>query len=237
SLEALARWQHPEYGMVYPGDFIPLAEETGHIVDLGAAMLHQVCRQIARWRQAGLHTPTVAINVSAKQLRDAGFVQLVRDAVGAAGISCHDIEIEVTESCVMVDPEMSVAILETLVGMGVRISLDDYGTGYSSLSSIKRLPLYAIKIDRSFIGDIGIDSNDDVIVASTISMSHGLGLRVVAEGVETREQLKRLRMLGCEEMQGYLFSRPLALEETEKLLQRGVCEPQGSDNDVAVRAA
>lgn len=225
SLEALARWHHPEYGVVYPGDFIPLAEETGHIVELGAAILHLVCRQVAKWRGAGLYTPSVAVNVSARQLRDSGFVQLVRDAVEGAGISYHDIEIEVTESCVMEDPEMSAAILGALVELGVRISLDDYGTGYSSLSSIKRLPLYAIKIDRSFIADIGIDSNDDVIVASTISMSHGLGLRVVAEGVETREQLKRLRILGCEELQGYLFSRPLPLVEIEKLLQRGICEP------------
>jgi diguanylate cyclase len=177
----------------------------------------------------------VAVNASVKQLRDAGFVQLVRDAVEGAGIAFQDIEIEVTESCVMEDPEMSASILAALVALGVRISLDDYGTGYSSLSSIRRLPLYAIKIDRSFVADIGIDSNDDVIVASTISMSHGLGLRVVAEGVETREQLKRLRMLGCEEVQGYLFSRPLPLEEIEKLLVRGICEPQGGELDAQLR--
>ena len=231
SLEALVRWNHPEFGMVYPGDFIPLAEESGHIVELGTAILNQVCRQIAKWRAAGLNTPPVAVNASAKQLRDEGFVDLVRHAVESAGISFHDLEIEVTESCVMEDPELSAAILESLVKLGVRISLDDYGTGYSSLSSIKRLPLYAIKIDRSFVADIGIDSNDDVIVASTISMSHGLGLRVVAEGVETRDQLKRLRILGCEEVQGYLFSRPLPVDEIGKLLKRGVCWPQGVESE------
>ena len=225
TLEALVRWQHPEHGLVFPGDFIPRAEDNGSIVELGAHIVRDVCGQVAAWRARGLTPPPVAINASARQLRDDGFVHLIRDAVSQAGITFDMIEIEVTESCVMEDPEVSAAILGELGELGVRVSLDDFGTGYSSLSSLKRLPLYAIKIDRSFVADIGIDANDDVIVASTISMGHGLGLRMVAEGVETQAQLIRLRMLGCEEVQGYLFSRPLPTDEIEKLLRQGQCPP------------
>jgi diguanylate cyclase (GGDEF)-like protein len=226
SLEALVRWKHPDYGLVFPGDFIPVAEDTGFIVELGEVVVGLVCAQIAQWRSAGLRVPRVAINASARQLRDDGFAHLIRWSVERYGIAYSDLEIEVTESCVMEDPEASAAVLGQLVDLGITVSLDDYGTGYSSLSSIKRLPLSAIKIDRSFVQDIGIDPNDDVIVASTISMSHGLGLRVVAEGVETRSQLIRLRVLGCEEVQGYLFSRPVPAEDAARLLARGICEPR-----------
>ena len=226
SLEALVRWRHPEYGLVFPGDFIPIAEETGFIVHLGEVIVDRVCRQIAEWRAAGLHVPRVAINASARQLRDDGFIHLIRWHVERSGIAFSDLEVEVTESCVMENPETSARVLGELVSLGLKISLDDYGTGYSSLSSIKRLPLSAIKIDRSFVKDIGIDPNDDVIVASTISMSHGLGLRVVAEGVETRSQLIRLRVLGCEEVQGYLFSRPIPPGDMARMLVRGICEPR-----------
>ena len=208
-LEALVRWHHPDMGLVLPSEFIPLAEETGLIVPLGEWVLKTVCTQIKNWHSAGLDVMRVAVNLSACQFRQTMLSQQVRRILHETGIAPEWLELELTESVIMDDIQTSSTVLRQLKAMGVHISMDDFGTGYSSLSLLKRLPLDALKIDQSFVHDITTDADDAAIVDAVISLAHSLRMRVIAEGVETGEQLDFLRSRGCDEVQGYLYSRPL----------------------------
>jgi diguanylate cyclase (GGDEF)-like protein len=225
-LEALVRWEHPDHGLIFPGDFIPLAEEQDFIVPLGRWIIEAVCRQLAQWREAGVRLVPVAINVSAQQLRDE---QLTHDFIGALvayGVEPEFIEIEITESGLIEDKLLAQRNLEGLAAAGVRMALDDFGTGFSGLSRLKHFPIHTVKIDRSFIRDIRNDTNDAVIVASTISLAHNLGLTVVAEGVETKDQLVHLKAAGCDQVQGFYLQRPAPAESIVAILQKRVfCFP------------
>jgi len=218
-LEALVRWHHPEMGLVSPADFIPLAEETGLIVPLGEWVLHTVCAQIKNRQVAGLDPLRIAVNLSACQFRQTMLRQQVRRILDNTGVAPEWLELELTESVIMDDIQTSSTILRELKSMGVGISMDDFGTGYSSLSLLKRLPLDTLKIDRSFVRDITTDADDAAIVDAVISLAHSLRLRVIAEGVETGEQLDFLNSRGCDEVQGYLFSRPLPVAGIEAWLR------------------
>jgi len=224
-LEALVRWQHPDHGLLYPNDFIGLAEENDLIVPLGNWVIEEACRQQAQWLQQGVAVKPVAVNVSAKQLKDDALLETVTGALERHGIPSELLEFEVTETCLIENHEFAQAVLEQVRALGVRISLDDYGMGFSGLSKLKNLPLHALKIDRSFISDIRNDTSDAAIVASTISLAHNLGLKVVAEGVESVDQLVHLKTAGCDEVQGYYFQRPAAAAEVAVLLQRGKFSP------------
>jgi diguanylate cyclase (GGDEF)-like protein len=211
SAEALIRWRHPTRGFVPPDQFIPFAESTGHIRAITRWVLARGLAQLAQWRAAGLDI-TLNINVSVRDLQQdlAGFV---RAQLIAEGVAARHLRLEVTESSIMADPAHALASLQALHEMGVQLSIDDFGTGYSSLAYLKRLPVQELKIDRQFVMNLDRDDNDLYIVRSTIGMAHSMGLRVVAEGVETESVAQRLRALGCDEAQGYLFSRPLHAAE------------------------
>ncbi|WP_407279783.1 EAL domain-containing protein [Aromatoleum evansii] len=221
SAEALVRWQHPERGMVSPADFIPVAEDTGLIVPLGEWVLRETCRQQAAWIAEGLAVPPVAVNLSARQFRQENLPQTVRAALSAAGLDPHRLHLEITESTVMHDVDRAVAMLRELNAIGIRVALDDFGTGYSSLAYLKRFPIDQLKIDRAFVRDIASDPEDAAICRAVIGLAHSLDLTVVAEGVETRPQLDFLRANACDEMQGFLFSRPVPAADYAALLAAG----------------
>src|SRR5437867_3867196 len=209
SAEALVRWAHPQRGLVPPGDFIALAEERGLIVPIGRWVIQAACRQMRDWRRAGLAAPMVAVNLSARQFASDTLIDDLVGALSSHGIAPSQFEVELTESVLMADPERANQVLQQLHAMGIRISIDDFGTGYSSLSYLKRFPAQTVKIDRSFIRGLPEDKNDAAITQAVIAMAHSLGLAVVAEGVETHAQLQMLRLLGCDEAQGYLLGRPM----------------------------
>jgi EAL domain-containing protein (putative c-di-GMP-specific phosphodiesterase class I) len=217
--EALMRWQHPELGLVPPGKFIPIAEETGTIESLGKWALRTACRQNKAWQTAGFGPIRMAVNVSGKQFLHGDFVETVRGALESSGLEARDVVLELTEGTIMENPREASALLEQLKEMDLDISVDDFGTGYSALSQLKRFPLDELKIDRSFIQGIPRDADDSAIVTAIIVMAHSLGLSVVAEGVETEEQLAFLEDQGCDEYQGFLFSRPVPPAEWSALLR------------------
>lgn len=223
--EALARWQHPQRGLVSPNDFIPLAEETGLIVPLGIWVLQEACRQVKAWQLQGLPGVSVAVNLSARQFRKGDLPQLVQDTLLKTGLDPCWLELEMTESMVMDNADKAIALMERLKRIGARLSLDDFGTGYSSFSSLSRFPIDHLKIDRSFITDIVSNPNSATIATSIIAMAHRMRLKVIAEGVETEAQLSYLRRHGCDEIQGYFFSPPLSATEFAGLLQRGIHVP------------
>ena len=223
-MEALIRWQHPEMGMVSPSRFIGVAEETGLIVPIGAWVLRTACRQTKAWQDAGLGKLRVAVNLSARQFGAANLVDDLRSVLKETGLAPACLEIELTESLFMSDVGQAVDLLHTMKVIGVKLSIDDFGTGYSSLSYLSRFPIDVLKIDRSFVAAISRDSNDAAIVASIINLAHNLKLSVIAEGVETADQLDYLRRHGCDQMQGYYFSRPLAPSDFEKLIQSNESE-------------
>jgi len=218
-VEALLRWDHPHRGLIPPVEFIAVAETSGLIVEIGEWVLSEACRQGTAWQQAFPRaTPlSVAINVSARQFR-AGLADTVRTAILDSGIDPRGVCLEVTETTVMDDVETAVTVLGELKELGLAVSIDDFGTGYSSLAYLRRLPLDEVKIDRTFVDGLGTDPEDTAIVAAVISLAHALDHDVVAEGVETREQLERLRSLGCELVQGYLLARPMAASDLGQLL-------------------
>jgi diguanylate cyclase (GGDEF)-like protein len=206
-VEALVRWQHPERGLLGPDTFVPLAEQTGLMKSLTSNVLEQALLQTAAWSSAGLQV-RMAVNVSARDLHDDTFCQRVNDALKRTGVPASYLELELTERVVMADPQRALENLTALARLGVRLSLDDFGTGYSSLAYLRRLPVTEIKIDKSFVLRMDVDDEDATIVRSTIDLAHGLGLRVLAEGVETAETWQRLSDLGCDAAQGYFLSRP-----------------------------
>ena len=219
-VEALVRWHHPSDGIIPPDRFIPVAEETGLIVDIGDWVLRNACREMKHWQDAGLQPLRIAVNVSARQLRRRDFCDAVAGALAETGLPAELLELEITESAVMEDPEEAVALLQRLGRMGLTLAIDDFGTGYSSLAYLKLFPIDHLKIDRSFVRDIEHDLNDRAIAFSTIALAHSLGLNVIAEGVETEDQLELLRSNGCDEVQGYLFSKPLSSAAAFAFLHR-----------------
>ena len=228
SAEALIRWRHPQRGLIAPEEFIPLAEECGLINEIGAWVLREACRQCAEWQRNGLPALRVAVNVAATQFRRGDLLDVIRGALEGAGLAARFLEIELTESAVMTNPEESAAILEQLSRMGVLVSVDDFGTGYSSINYLRRFPIDKLKIDRSFVRDLDCEV-DASIVQAIISLAHSLKLKVVAEGVETPDQLRFLRTLGCDQYQGFHFSPPLPAREFAELLV-GWQRPEDADS-------
>jgi diguanylate cyclase (GGDEF)-like protein/PAS domain S-box-containing protein len=216
--EALIRWRQPGHGIVLPEKFIPVAEQCGYIVPIGRWVLREACRQTRNWLEADLTPTPVAINVSAVELRSQDFVERVRAVLQEHGLDARYLEFELTETALMQDPKSTIAVLGALKDMGVRLTLDDFGTGYSSLSYLKRFPIDALKIDKSFVRGLCVDPSDANIVSAVINMGKSFGLRVIAEGVETREQFLRLQMQQCAEGQGYYFQGPVTANEFAKLL-------------------
>jgi diguanylate cyclase (GGDEF)-like protein/PAS domain S-box-containing protein len=222
SVEALLRWRHPAMGMIPPDEFIPIAEKTGLITTVGYWVLETACRQIRKWQDAGHEHLTVAVNLSALQFRQGDLLERIHDTLKCTNIRAQQLELEITESTIMDDIDAASSTMRELHCSGVRISIDDFGTGYSSLSHLKRFPINTVKIDRSFIRDITTDSDDAAIVSAIIAMAHNMGLRVIAEGVETREQLEHLKTLDCDEVQGFLFSPPIPHEDAGEFVGKSV---------------
>ncbi|HYC46064.1 MAG TPA: EAL domain-containing protein [Burkholderiales bacterium] len=218
-VEALLRWERPDHGLVPPGEFVPLLEDTGLIVPVGEWVLSEACRQVEAWRRSGREGLSIAINISARQFATRNLGEVVKRALDAHQADPKLIELELTESLLMGNTEEVVRTLEYLKSLGVRLSIDDFGTGYSSLSYLKRFPIDALKIDRSFIDEITTDVDDATITRAVIGMAHNLGLKVVAEGVETEAQIAFLSANGCDEAQGYYFARPQPAGQLAKLLQ------------------
>jgi diguanylate cyclase (GGDEF)-like protein len=219
SAEALLRWRHPQRGLIPPNEFIPVAEETGQIGLIGIWVLQQACLQAKAWRDQGLPSLRIAVNISAVQFHQPGLVESVRAALDDAGLEPRHLEIELTESCVMSNPEESISVLEALSRMGVLVSVDDFGTGYSSMSYLRRFPIDKLKIDKTFVAEMDTRADDASIVQAIVSLAHGLQLKVVAEGVETQAQLEALRTLGCDQYQGYYCSPALPPAEFEQLIR------------------
>lgn len=217
-VEALLRWQYPDLGLIPPSQFIPLAEETGLIIPIGEWVLRTACIQNKLWQSMGFFPMRVAVNLSARQFQQRSLVETISHVIKETGLDPHYLELELTEGLIMKNAELTITTLRDLHEMGIQVSIDDFGTGYSSLSYLRRFPIHALKIDQSFVRDITTDPDDTVIVTAIILLAHSLKLKVIAEGVETQEQLDFLRSLKCHEMQGYLFSRPLPAEEMTKLL-------------------
>jgi diguanylate cyclase (GGDEF)-like protein len=221
AFEALLRWNHPTRGVVSPGEFIPVAEETGLIVPLGAWVLQQACREAAGWPE----TVTVSVNLSPAQFGSKVLVETVRDALQASGLPATRLELEITESLLLVNNASTLGTLRELAGLGVRISMDDFGTGHSSLSYLRSFPFDKIKIDQSFIRDLSLRQDSMAIVRAIVGLGKSLNMVTTAEGVETLDQLTRLRAEGCTEVQGYLFSQPRPASEVPAML--GVCDDRG----------
>ena len=218
--EALVRWQHPQIGLVHPNEFIPLAEETGLVVPLGAWVMQEAFRQHAAWRKAGLPQLKLAINLSARQFRLENLPELVAAALAETGAAAESFVFELTESMVMQDAERALGVMHSLKRLGIALSLDDFGTGYSSLSYLRRFPIDEVKIDRSFVRDLHHNPDDAAIAAAVVALARTLGLRVVAEGVEQEEQVLVLEKLNCDQVQGYFFGRPLIVADFEERLRR-----------------
>ena len=221
-VEALLRWHHPTRGEVSPGEFIPIAEDSGLIVPIGRWVLQEACHQAKRWQQQWPTTPplTLAVNLSARQLQHPAILDEVRAALAAADLDPHSLVLEITETAVMEQLDAAVAVLTRLRDLGVRLALDDFGTGYSSLSYLQRLPVDILKIDRSFIGGVTGSAEESALARAIVNLSQTLGLETVAEGIETAEQLRALRELGCQLGQGYHFARPLGPAAVDALLER-----------------
>ncbi len=214
--EALVRWQHPQRGLLQPGDFIAFAEEHGYILDIGALVLDRACAQIKRLEAGGNSDFRIAVNVAAPQFQHADFVRNVAATIALHAIDVRHVELEITESMVMGNTAATIRVLHELKALGVKLSLDDFGTGYSSLAYIKNFPIDTLKIDRSFVRDIATDRTDQALAKTIITLAHSLGMRVVGEGVETAAQLDVLRAYGADSCQGYYFSRPLPAEQFER---------------------
>ncbi|THB68980.1 MAG: EAL domain-containing protein [Gammaproteobacteria bacterium] len=223
-LEALLRWPHSDFGMVSPQLFIPAAENIGLITDIGSWVLKEVFSQGKQWFKGGFASIdlTVALNVSAKQLQDGSFDKMVMQVLDEVKVDPSKIEIELTESTLMDDPQMAIDVLKRVHDLGIRIAVDDFGTGFSALSYLNQLPIDTVKIDRQFVKDIGADEKDEAIVRAIIGLAHTLGMKVIAEGVETKEQVEFLQNNGCDVFQGYYFSRPVSVDVASQMLSQGI---------------
>jgi EAL domain-containing protein (putative c-di-GMP-specific phosphodiesterase class I) len=210
--EALIRWQHPADGLVLPGSFVPIAEDTGQIVQIGAWVLESACAQMKDWQDAGMTDFKMAINLSGRQTLNSDLVESVKRIVQTTGCNPRHIELEITEGFLIQHPERSRATLQELCNLGIEIAVDDFGTGYSSLSYLKQFPISKLKIDGSFVHDIPFDINDQAISTAIIALGKSLGLAVVAEGVENREQVEFLTANGCDQVQGFFYSKPLSAD-------------------------
>ncbi|MBF0567801.1 MAG: EAL domain-containing protein [Nitrospirae bacterium] len=217
-VEALIRWLNPQFGMISPVEFVPLAEETGLIITIGEWVLRTACAQAKHWQDIGHKGILMSVNLSARQFKSQNLVLLIENILKETGLSPEFLELELTETVVMDDAEKAIKILREIKNMGIHIAIDDFGMGYSSLSYLKRFPIDCLKIDRSFVSDITTDTDDAAIATAIIAMSHSLKLKVIAEGVETDGQLEFLRALDCDEAQGYLFSKPLSSEDIKAYL-------------------
>jgi diguanylate cyclase (GGDEF)-like protein len=220
--EALIRWLHPDRGLVSPLQFIPIAEESGLILPIGHWVLRETCRQVQDWIDAGLNATPVAVNVSSLEFRSEGFLESLLAILKDTRLDPRYLELELTESVLMQHAKSSASVLSTLKSIGVRLAVDDFGTGYSSLSYLKRFPIDSLKIDQSFVHDITTDTDDVTIVSAVITMAKGLKKCVIAEGVETEEQMTFLQAHGCDEAQGYYFSKPVVAHQFAKLLETGI---------------
>lgn len=229
--EALVRWKHPEIGLVSPGDFIPIAEETGLIIPIGEWVLRTACAQTRCWHEQGYDHLRIAVNLSARQFQQQSIIDTICDTINETSLPPEALELEITESLGMKNAEMTVLTLSELKQRGIRLSIDDFGTGYSSLNYLKRFPVHILKIDQSFVRDISVDQDDEAIVEIVINIAHALKLEVIAEGVENQRQLDFLRDKGCDSVQGYFFSPPvppdqfLSLLETEKKRLGALADP------------
>ena len=223
-VEALIRWRHPERGLIPPAEFIPIAESCGLIVPIGRWVLREACTQAREWQGAGLPQIPVAVNISSVEFRDKNFLENLRATLNETGLEPRHLELELTESVLMQHVESTAFVLGELRAMGVQLAVDDFGTGYSSLSYLSQFPINSLKIDRSFVQGITSERDDAPIISAVINMGRSLRQRVIAEGVETREQLAFLQSRGCDEAQGYYFSRPVAAEQFAKLLETGIPE-------------
>ena len=219
SVEALVRWEDPQHGLIPPVQFIRIAEEAGLIGQLGAWVLREACRQNRTWQDAGLIHLPVAVNLSAEQFRSRSLLETVREALTLSGLEPRYLALEITETLLMEQSEQTVNLLAELNAMGLQLSIDDFGTGYSSLAYLSRFPIHKLKIDKSFVRDMRSDPADAAITSAVIALAHSLRLKVLAEGVEQREQLEFLRLRGCHEVQGYLFSKPLPAEAFAELIR------------------
>jgi EAL domain-containing protein (putative c-di-GMP-specific phosphodiesterase class I)/ActR/RegA family two-component response regulator len=224
-IEALMRWQDPTHGLIQPGAFIQLAEDTGLIVPMGEWAMREACRQNRAWQLSGVTNVPIAVNVSIAQFRQPGFPVMVRHILEDTGLAARDLEIEITESLVMNDPELFIDTLRQLKRLGVMISIDDFGTGYSSLNYLKRLPIDKLKIDRSFVGDITHDPDNAALCRSIVDIAHSLRLLAIAEGVETAAQAHFLSRHHCDQLQGFLFCKPLPAAEVESHLLESFALP------------
>jgi EAL domain-containing protein (putative c-di-GMP-specific phosphodiesterase class I) len=218
--EALLRWRHPVRGLVSPGVFIPVAEETGLILELGNWVVEEACRQMRAWQDAGLAMPPVAVNLSARQF-DRGLPQRMADVLRRHAVHPEQIMLEITESLLVRGAETVIAIMNELVAMGLALALDDFGTGYSSLAYLKKFPISTLKIDRSFVVGLPHEENDCAIARAIVMMAQQLRQEIVAEGVETMDQMTFLRELGCDQLQGYLFSQPVPADDFARMLRDG----------------
>jgi EAL domain-containing protein (putative c-di-GMP-specific phosphodiesterase class I) len=222
--EALLRWSHPTQGSISPGRFIPVAEDSGLILPIGVWVLGEACRQTRAWLDAGLAMGTIAVNISAMEFRSEGFLESVFATLKETGLDPGSLELELTEGVLMKHVESTESILTTLRERGVQLAVDDFGTGYSSLSYLRKFPIDALKIDQSFVRQVTAAPDETTIVAAIISLGRSLKLRVVAEGVETREELAFLQAHQCDEAQGYYFGRPMPPEKFAELLETGLPE-------------
>jgi diguanylate cyclase (GGDEF)-like protein len=217
-MEALVRWQHPSLGLLYPSEFVPLAEESGLIISLGDWVMRTACLQNKLWQDAGLTPLTLSVNFSARQFQQASFIEDVARILKDTNLDPRWLELELTESSIMKDPEEAIEKLHELKLMGIKVAIDDFGTGYSSLNYLKRFPIDTLKIDKTFVSDVCRDPHDTAIVRAIIDLGHALDLTVIAEGVETKEQLQYLSALECDVVQGFLFSKALSASAFEELL-------------------
>jgi diguanylate cyclase (GGDEF)-like protein/PAS domain S-box-containing protein len=220
AVEALVRWQHPDLGLISPDKFISLSEETGLIIPMGEWILKTACRQLLAWRKQGYGLRRIAVNLSGKQIQQKNLLEMVERILLETGCPSGSLELEITEGFIMQHPEQSISVLQQIRDLGVELSVDDFGTGHSSLNYLKRLPINRLKIDRSFVWDINENPDGEAIIKAVIAMGHSLSLQITAEGIETPEQRKFLEDLGCNEVQGYLFSRPLPAGEVEEYLKQ-----------------
>ncbi|BDT59382.1 hypothetical protein MasN3_28760 [Massilia varians] len=232
-LEALVRWRHPEYGVIPPDEFIPIAEESGMIVPIGEWVLRSAVGQLTAWRAQGLPLAPVAVNLSARQFLQSDVVAMVAGLLAQSELAPGLLELELTESVSMADPERSVVVMRGLGELGVMLSIDDFGTGYSSFGYLRRLPLDKLKIDKSFVQDMAHSAESSAIVQAIVAMAHRLQLAVIAEGVETADQVAALRKADCDEIQGYYYSRPLAVQDCAAFIRQYAAEPASGSSALA----